>query len=263
MPELPEVETVVRTLAPQLTGRRILAAEFFAPRILRGSQETQPEKFADNEVREVRRHGKNVLIQLSSGLLVVHLGMTGKLLLDAPTGPYTRAIFHLDQGTLVYDDVRQFGRIEWCPELPARLQALGPEPVTIPFEDFWERLQSRKGRIKALLLNQTFLRGVGNIYADEMLFQSGIHPLTLSTRMSRSRACRLHQAMQEVLMLAIEHRGSSISDYVDADGNRGGFQMLHQVYGKEGQPCSRCGSPIRKTVVAQRGTHFCPKCQRA
>ena len=116
--------------------------------------------------------------------------------------------------------------------------------------------------MKALLLNQAFIAGLGNIYVDEILFASGIHPLAMASRLNAARAAKLHQAMVEILTLAIEHRGSSISDYVDADGNRGDFQMLHRVYGREGEPCVNCGTPIKKAVVGGRGTHYCPVCQR-
>jgi len=207
----------------------------------------------------VKRRGKFILIGLDEGLLSVHLGMTGKLLLDGAETPYTHGIFNLDRGVLLYNDPRQFGRIEWN---PARVAKLGPEPLEIGLEEFVTRLRARKTRIKALLLNQTFLAGMGNIYVDEALFISGIHPLTIAAKISPARAAKLHQAIRDVLTLAIEHKGSSISDYVDADGRKGNFQLLHRVYGREGEACTNCGRPITKTVVAQRGTHFCVKCQK-
>jgi formamidopyrimidine-DNA glycosylase len=134
--------------------------------------------------------------------------------------------------------------------------------MVIGLPEFSARLKTRKTRIKALLLNQAFLAGLGNIYVDEILFSSGIHPLAQASRLSAARVAKLHQAMVETLTLAIQHRGSSISDYVDADGNRGDFQMLHRVYGREGEPCVNCGTPIKKVVVAGRGTHYCPVCQK-
>jgi formamidopyrimidine-DNA glycosylase len=188
--------------------------------------------------------------------------MTGKLLLDASPGRHSYGVFHLDHGSLVYDDPRQFGRIEYSPELPERVAALGPDPLTVPLAAFVASLKQHKARIKPLLLNQRFLRGLGNIYADEALFRARIHPKALASRLSRSRAAELHRAIVEILALAIEHRGSSISDYVDAAGGKGSFQQLHLAYGREGQPCSNCGTPIRKILVAQRGTHYCPRCQR-
>ena len=138
---------------------------------------------------------------------------------------------------------------------------LGPEPLEIALEEFRARLR-RKARIKPLLLNQAFLAGLGNIYVDESLFAAGIHPLASAAKLGPARAAKLHQAIREILTEAIASGGSSISDYVDAEGRRGWFQVRHCVYGREGEPCVRCGAPIKKIVVAQRGTHFCPKCQK-
>lgn len=258
MPELPEVETIVNGLVPLLEGRSIERVEVIAPLVAKTSfDQVRPQR-----ILAVRRHGKNVLMECEQGLLSIHLGMTGKLLLNADRTPYTRVVFHLDRGELLYDDVRQFGRLHWHLVMPDRLAALGPDPLSISAEDFVARLRARRGSIKPLLLNQTFLRGLGNIYVDESLFRAGIHPKATAARISKPRALALHAAIQEVLRLAIEHRGSSISDYVDASGERGGFQRFHQVYGKEGDPCAVCGTPIRRIVVGQRGTHFCPRCQR-
>lgn len=263
MPELPEVETVVRSLAPHLPGRTIILAELLAPRILRGSSLTTPDRFDQVLIQSIERHGKNIVLDLSNGVLIIHLGMTGKLLLDASRTPYTRAVFHLDDGRfLVYDDVRQFGRIEWSPALPGRLEELGPDPTNVAFEVFLSRLADRKTKIKPLLLNQSFLRGIGNIYADEALYRAGIHPRTIAGRIKSQRAARLHGAIQDVLQQAIAHRGSSISDYVDAEGEKGSFQQMHQVYGREGKPCPQCGRSIRRIVLGQRSTHYCPRCQR-
>jgi formamidopyrimidine-DNA glycosylase len=191
--------------------------------------------------------------------------MTGRLLYDGVEGPHTHGLFQLaGDALLVYDDPRQFGRIEWSEarEVPGRIAVLGPEPLEISADQFVASLRSRATKVKPLLLNQAFLAGLGNIYVDEALFRASIHPNTSAARISKARALRLHQAIVEVLRVAIEHRGSSISDYVDADGQRGGFQMLHQVYGREAQPCTRCSTPVRRIVVSQRGTHYCPRCQK-
>jgi formamidopyrimidine-DNA glycosylase len=263
VPELPEVETVVRSLAPRLAGRRIVRAAFNSRFVTPGNRKLLASRLAGRTIQNVQRRGKFIVIALDQGSLSVHLGMTGKLLLDAPETGHTHGVFTLDRGTLIYDDPRQFGRIEWNPSLThGRIAALGPEPLEITLDDFLARLRSRHSRIKSLLLNQRFLAGVGNIYADEALFASGIHPLATASRLSAPRAAKLHQAIRETLMLAIEHRGSSISDYVDADGARGNFQVLHRVYGRENEVCLKCSGPIRKIVVAQRGTHFCPRCQK-
>jgi formamidopyrimidine-DNA glycosylase len=259
VPELPEVETVVRSLAPHLTGRRIVSATFSSKFVTPGNRKKLAEKFAGRSILSIRRRGKFILMTLDQGTLAVHLGMTGKLLVDAAQTPYTHGIFTLDRGVLLYDDPRQFGRIEWS---PARVNKLGPEPLEIGLAEFTARLRKRKTKIKPLLLNQTFLAGMGNIYVDEALFLAGIHPLAIASRLTAQRAARLHQAIRDVLTLAIEHRGSSISDYVDADGERGNFQQLHKAYGRGGEPCVNCGTPIKKTTVGQRGTHFCPNCQK-
>ncbi len=259
MPELPEVETVVRSLGPYLAGRKILSAEFTSKIVTPGDRRKLAARLAGRSILKVERRGKFIVISLDAGTLVVHLGMTGKLLMDGQAGVHTHGVFTLDEGVLLYHDPRQFGRIEWN---PSRVAKLGPEPLEIGVDEFRARLRQRKTKVKAVLLNQAFLAGLGNIYVDEALFASGIHPLAIASRLSAPRAARLHQAIREVLTLAIQHRGSSISDYVDADGKRGAFQLLHNVYGREGEPCVACGHAIKKIVVAQRGTHFCAKCQR-
>jgi formamidopyrimidine-DNA glycosylase len=263
VPELPEVETVVRTLAPKLTGRRILDAQFFSHHVVRQNFSALRKRVRNQGVQSVRRHGKFIVLTLDEGALSIHLGMTGKLLLDSEPGPYARAIFKLDQGLLVYDDVRHFGRIEWSAGLLERAEKLGPDALGIPLEDFLKRLKKCNARIKPLLLNQTFVSGMGNIYTDEALYEARIHPRAISSSLSKDRATRLHRAMLDILATAIRLKGSSISDYVDANGQKGTFQLQHQVYGRAGEPCATCGTTIRRIVVGQRGTHYCPKCQRS
>jgi formamidopyrimidine-DNA glycosylase len=261
MPELPEVETVVRTVAPHLAGRRILSAEFTSRFVTPGNRKRLAQRLAGRAVQAIRRRGKFIVMALDRGSLTIHLGMTGRLSIAGEPGEHTRGLFQLDHGVLLYHDPRQFGRIEWSAGEPPRVRALGPEPLEISEEDFRARLR-RRARIKALLLDQTFLAGIGNIYADEILHAAGIHPLAIAARLRPQRAARLHRAIREILTLAIERGGSSISDYVDALGERGWFQLEHRVYGREGEPCRTCGTPVKKILVAQRGTHFCPRCQR-
>ena len=263
MPELPEVETVVRSVAPHIVGRTIEYAEFTSHRVTRGGFETTANAVAGAYIKAVRRRGKQILIELDRGFLYVHLGMTGKLLMNAARTPYTRAVLTLDEGVLIYDDVRQFGRFEYFKALPETIERVGPDALTVDFEAFYQKLKKHRTRIKALLLNQAFVSGVGNIYADELLFAAGIRPTTLASKISRKRAQQMHASLLQILRLAIEHRGSSISDYVDSDGRRGEFQQLHQVYQRTGEPCGACGEPIKRIVVAQRSTHYCPRCQRA
>jgi formamidopyrimidine-DNA glycosylase len=262
VPELPEVETVVRSLAPRLTGRKIEDARFSSHHVVRQKFATLRQRVRGQRVNSVRRHGKFIVMELERGFLTVHLGMTGKLLLDSEPGPYARAVFTLDRGLLVYDDIRHFGRIEWSAQPLERAEKLGPDALSVTLKDFRELLKLRRSRIKPLLLNQRFLRGMGNIYTDEALFEARIHPQAMAASLSRERAARLHQAMVDILNTAIRLKGSSVSDYVDADGQKGSFQQQHQVYGREGEPCSICGTPIRRIVVGQRGTHYCPKCQK-
>ena len=259
MPELPEVETVVRTIAPHIVGRTIVAAHFGSRFVTPGDREALASAVTGRAITKVSRRGKFIWIALDQGSLSIHLGMTGKLLFNAISGPHTHGHFELDAGMLLYEDARQFGRIEWGSE---RIAHLGPEPLEIGKEEFVTLLRSKPTKVKPLLLNQSFLAGLGNIYVDEALFRAGIHPLTKASTISRPRARLLHAAIVELLQSAIAMKGSSISDYVDADGKRGGFQEMHQVYGKEGEPCTRCGKPIRRIVVAQRGTHYCAACQK-
>jgi formamidopyrimidine-DNA glycosylase len=263
VPELPEVETVVRSLRP-LVGRRIVSVEFSNTRILRGGDpDDMAARLAGRRIASLKRYGKFIVAALDrDGYLMMHLGMTGRLLLGGPTGKHTHAVFTLDRGQLLYDDPRQFGCIELSADFPHRVARLGPEPMEIDFPDFAAALKKRKTRIKSLLLNQTFLRGLGNIYADEALFRAGIHPLALTARIHPERARRLHDAIRAVLAEAIEAGGSSISDYVDAEGRKGFFQISHRVYQRTGEPCVVCGAPIRRVIVTQRSSHFCPRCQR-
>jgi formamidopyrimidine-DNA glycosylase len=261
MPELPEVETVVRTVAPYLIGRRIIDARFTSKFVTPGNRAALAEKIKGRRIVSVRRRGKFVVIELDQGTLAIHLGMTGNLLASGKATGHTHGYFTLDDGVLLYNDPRQFGRIEWSPGPAKRVAKLGPEPLEITLEEFQKRMK-RKSRVKPLLMNQAFIAGIGNIYADESLFNSGIHPLAQASRLSALRVAKLHQAIRDILHEAIEHRGSTISDYRDADGACGGFQLLHKAYGREGEPCVICGTAIRKTLVAQRGTHYCPKCQK-
>ncbi len=232
MPELPEVETVVRSIAPHLTGRSIVSARFTSRFVTPGNRSALAARLAGRRVERVFRRGKFIILDLDQGTLAVHLGMTGKLLVGGVAGEHTHAVFTLDDGTILYDDPRQFGKIEWSAGPPKRAARLGPEPLEITLDEFRARLR-RKARMKPLLLNQTFLAGLGNIYVDESLFAAGIHPLASAAKLGPARAAKLHQAIREILTEAIASGGSSISDYVDAEGRRGWFQVRHCVYGRE------------------------------
>jgi formamidopyrimidine-DNA glycosylase len=276
MPELPEVETIARGVNERLRGDRIVEVWF--------SSHTQPFKtppalqasgLEGKTILGVRRVGKHIVCDLGGPKMpeqpaaqwIVHLGMTGRLLVTTPEGPvepHTHARLTLASGReLRFVDPRRFGRLEFR-EL-SRNQAFegpGSEPLTITPEDFAELFRGRKLAIKAALLNQTLLHGVGNIYADESLFRAGIRPKRMAGRLKKAELIRLHGAILEVLRQAIELGGSSVSDYVDANGVRGFFQLEHKVYLRTGQPCLVCGTPIRRILLAGRGTHFCTVCQR-
>src|SRR5947209_1184277 len=220
-------------------------------------------RLAGRKIAGVKRYGKFILISLQgSGYLLIHLGMTGRLLLGGAPGKHTHAIFTLDRGVLLYDDSRQFGSVQVFEEFPARVAKLGPEPLEISYDDFAAGLKRRKTRIKTLLLNQMFVRGVGNIYADEALFRAGIHPEAIRSRLRGDRPRKLWKAITAVLTEAIEAGGPSISAYVDAEGRKGFFQFSHRVYQRTGEPCLNCGATIRRVLVAQRSSHYCPKCQK-
>jgi len=252
MPEGPEVENLVRSLAPHLRDRTIVAVEGWqGPESWRGP-------LVGKTIRDVRRYGKYIVLDFDDGMLQVHLRMTGKLLLNGEATPYTRVTFTLDQGTLLYDDIRRFGRLRWMAVLPEQ----GPDPLEMTAAEFVEHLRGRRRRIKPLLLDQKCLRGLGNIYVDESLFAAGVHPLATASRVSATKLGRLHSAVVAILREAIAAGGSSISDYVDGDGRPGSYQERHQVYGRAGEPCPRCGRAIERMRVGQRGTHFCPRCQR-
>jgi formamidopyrimidine-DNA glycosylase len=251
VPELPEVETVVRSIAP-LTGQRILSAEFRNLRILRGG---------DPDAMSARLQGRRIVALQRYGKFIV-ASIEGGLLLGGAAGKHTHAIFTFDRATLLFDDSRQFGCIEFSEDFPHRVARLGPEPLEIPFDQFAAALHRHKTRIKSLLLNQTFVRGVGNIYADEALFRAGIHPMALTQRIRRDRARKLYDAIIAVLTEAIAAGGSSISDYVDAEGRKGFFQISHRVYQRTGEPCTACRTLIRRVIVTQRSSHFCPHCQK-
>ncbi|MCX6605887.1 MAG: bifunctional DNA-formamidopyrimidine glycosylase/DNA-(apurinic or apyrimidinic site) lyase [Acidobacteria bacterium] len=259
MPELPEVETIVRALAVRLQGATVTSAKYWPSRVFRG---VTPPPLDGAFVKEVRRHGKFVLIELNRGYLAIHLGMTGKLLFDVPQNKYTRAQWLFDGLLLSLEDIRQFGRVIWSEGLPEGLRLLGPDPLEISSREFVTRARSHRTGIKSLLLAQTFVRGLGNIYVDELLFRASVHPTHSSASLSQKQLTHMWQEMRALLEEAIEGGGSSISDYVDTAGRQGTFQREHRVYGRAGEPCLACGSPIQKITLAQRGTHFCPVCQK-
>ncbi|MBI3667589.1 MAG: bifunctional DNA-formamidopyrimidine glycosylase/DNA-(apurinic or apyrimidinic site) lyase [Acidobacteria bacterium] len=263
MPELPEVETIVRGLAPRLFHRRIAGVELRQPRVVVGDV----GRAAGYQITSVTRRGKHIIFELEKkgrkARLLIHLGMTGQLVMDAAPGRHTHAIFSLEGAPpLLYNDTRQFGRLQLTEQLPARLSRLGPDPFEVGEEEFVRRFRARRAMAKALLLNQAFLSGLGNIYTDEALFRARIHPRAISSRLRPARVAALYRAILEVLEESIRLGGTSVSDYVSSDGRRGRFQLRLKVYRRSGQPCPLCGALIRRILVASRGTHFCPQCQK-
>ncbi len=269
MPELPEVETIVRDLRRQLPGRRIVRVELGRKRVLKTPPRKIVQALEGAVVESVERWGKNIVLRAAQDgpvWWVIHLGMSGRLTVEPAAEdrlPHTHGIFTLESGEeLRYTDPRMFGRIEVWAKLPDRLRKLGPEPLEISEDDFVAALRARRARLKALLLDQRFVRGVGNIYADESLFRAGLHPAAIGSRVSKVRAAGLHAALRKVLIEAIESRGSSVRDYVDGRGEAGRFQFEHRVYGRAGEKCLKCRRILRGAVIAGRGTTYCPRCQK-
>ena len=274
MPELPEVETVVRGLRAEVCGRRFVAVRLGKTDFMDDPAAIQRE-LPGRQIERVERYGKFLVMRLgpangagSAASLLLHLCMTGQISPRRPeeTAPlHTHAYLSLDDGReLRYTDVRRFGRMAFLAEgqLEAELGRLGLDPFETGREKFCAHLSGRQAMIKALLLDQHTLRGLGNIYADESLWRARIHPRRQAARLSREQLARLHAALQHVLKAAIKLRGSSISDFVDAEGRPGEYQQRHRAYGREGKDCYRCGSKIRRVIVAGRSSYFCPRCQR-
>jgi formamidopyrimidine-DNA glycosylase len=270
MPELPEVETVANGVHARVHGRTIVAVWTSGkPQTFKSPETEIAETLTGTRVESVRRVGKTIVMSLSRGPeemsaeFLIHLGMTGRLLVskaEVPLPPHTHAVLTLDDSREVrFVDPRRFGRLSVRTDAYA---GPGTEPLTIPLPDFIALFRNRRTPIKAALLNQSLLHGVGNIYADESLFRAGIRPRRHAGRLTRAELGRLRTALDEVLRHAIVLGGSSVSDYVDADGVRGFFQLEHRVYMRTGLPCLVCGTPIRKIAIGGRSTHFCLNCQR-
>ena len=274
MPELPEVETIRSRLAPALAGRRFERVEISDSRLTRP---VPPDAVADalegERVADVRRRGKYLVVVFESGRhLLVHLRMTGNVLHPAPEGreddPHVRAVVRLDDGSdVLYRDVRRFGT--WDLLEPGELDAyfaarrLGVEPLGRSFTaaTLARALAGRKTPVKAALLDQRAAAGIGNIYADEALWYARIHPLTPAGQLPEEQVAALREGVRKALHLGIRRQGATLRDYRGADGSPGSMQDEFRVYGREGEPCERCGTPIVKTRVAGRGTWFCPVCQ--
>ena len=270
MPELPEVETIANGLNKRVQNDRIESVWIGKKKEPLKSPAAEIERALEGTlIAGVRRVGKHIVFDLKPergpGIRqwIVHLGMTGRMLVTAPETEiekHTHLIAKLSSGReLRFVDPRRFGRLEVRNEAFA---GPGTEPLLVEREDFIKLFRKSKAPIKAALLNQKLLHGVGNIYADESLFRARIRPRRRAHTLTRSELEKLHSAVRKVLQEAIAAGGSSISDYVDADGEAGFFQIQHRVYGREGEACLVCKSPIKKIVVGGRGTHYCAKCQK-
>lgn len=271
MPELPEVETLVRGLRAKITGRTVQSVRLGKTDFMDNPAEIERD-LPGMTIRSVTRHGKFFSLSLTNGArqrrLFVHLGMTGHLGSFAPAEPepkHTHLVAALDDGReLRYTDPRRFGRIALFTEeqFAQNLALAGAEPLEISRGAFRELLAGRDARIKAVLLDQHRLGGIGNIYADESLWRARVHPAAKARRLEARQVEALRRAIQKILAEAIELRGSSISDYRDAEGVPGEFQQRHRAYGREGKPCFRCRAAIRRTLVAGRSSYYCPVCQK-
>ena len=274
MPELPEVETVANGVNTRVRGQRITRVWTSGkPQTFKSPEEEIAESLTGATIEHVRRVGKSIVFDLTRGKkrspqFLVHLGMTGRLLVsqpEVPLPPHTHAVLTLaDKREIRFVDPRRFGRLSIVPLEGKDGQGYtgpGKEPRTISADEFAQLFRGRKIAIKAALLNQSILHGVGNIYADEALFRAAIRPRHAAGRLTRDELNRLHATLQQVLAHAIQLGGSSVSDYVDADGVRGFFQLEHKVYGRAGEKCTVCKSPLKKLTVGGRTTVYCPHCQ--
>ena len=265
MPELPEVETVANGVHERVHGQRIESVWTSGkPQTFKSPESEIAEVLTGARIERVRRVGKTIVMSVGNGYeFLIHLGMTGRLLVSAPAvemPAHTHAVLALSGGNeLRFVDARRFGRLS---VRAAGYDGPGAEPLTIGEDEFVGLFRGRKTAIKAALLNQSLLHGVGNIYADESLFRAGIRPRRQAGRLTRAELLRLRAELIVVLRHAIELGGSSVSDYVDADGVRGFFQLEHKVYGRAGQNCLDCGTGLKKLVVGGRTTVYCPGCQR-
>jgi formamidopyrimidine-DNA glycosylase len=304
MPELPEVETVARGIDARVRGRAVTSVWFSSkPEPFRSAPETIAAVLTGSTIQRAHRVGKHIVVDLAlagaksprrkstravedrnegarTAQWLIHLGMTGQLLVagpDTPLAAHTHAVLQLDDGREIrFVDPRRFGRLSvihpqviddpsgrnGAATLAGKFAGKGQEPLGISAEAFRELFRGRQAPIKSALLNQSLLQGVGNIYADESLFRAGIRPRRRAHRLMAGELSRLRTALQSVLREAIAAGGSSVSDYVDADGERGFFQLRHRVYRRTGKPCLVCGTPITRILLGGRGTHFCRICQR-
>jgi formamidopyrimidine-DNA glycosylase len=265
MPELPEVQTVVDTLKPKVIGKTIIGIRLNRSDILRPAGFDLPSQLQGINIRKLHRRGKRIVVQLDDGnRFYIHLGMTGRLTMemaDAPLLPHTHLVLQLADGEVRFRDPRRFGGIWWLGLEESSDGEMGPEPLTIRPSQLAQRLGKTTRAVKSALLDQSVVAGLGNIYVDESLFRARIHPLRPANTLEEDEIARLNRAIKTTLRRALRHRGSTLRDYFDAEGNPGAFQKLHAVYDRTGQKCRRCRTRIVRVVLGGRSTHFCPNCQ--
>jgi formamidopyrimidine-DNA glycosylase len=265
MPELPEVQTVVDTLQPAVIGREILGVVLRRKDVLTPAGFDLAAALTGRSVENIHRRGKRIIIQLSdANRFYIHLGMTGRLSMErasAASLPHTHLLIDFDIGQMRFRDPRRFGGIFWLGLDDAGDRNMGPEPLTLRTGQLAKQLAGTTRAIKNALLDQSVIAGLGNIYVDESLFVAGIHPLVAANELTDEQIVRLNRAIKNVLRKALHHRGSTLRDYFDANGNPGGFQKLHAVYDRAELPCRKCKTPIERFVLGGRSTHFCPRCQ--
>jgi len=269
MPELPEVETVKNELSPYILGRRIIGITLLWEGIVKQPQAGEfRSRVSGREITGISRHGKYLIFSLDGDdLLIIHLKMTGSLLIgqDSSEPPkYTRAIIHLDRDTSIFfRDPRKFGAMWLARDKNTVVDKLGPEPLTAEFTSrvLAERLAKRSAPIKALLCDQGFIAGIGNMYADEALFAARIHPLRPGSSLSRDEVERLYHAIRQILWTAIGNKGASVENYFRPDGTLGTAHFEFRVAHRGGESCPNCGTPIERLPIRNRGSYFCPKCQ--
>ena len=265
MPELPEVQTVVDTLRPKIVGKRVRAVNLRRPDILQPLGFDLEHQLSGQTIASIERRGKKIVVELGNqNRLYVHLGMTGRLTVESKTAellPHTHLILGFTGYEVRFRDPRRFGGVFWLGRERHADERMGPEPLSIRSSQLAQRLARTTRAIKNALLDQSLIAGLGNIYVDESLFRAGIHPLIRADRLKSEDVARLNRAIKTTLRRALRHRGSTLRDYFDANGEAGAFQKLHAVYDREGTPCRRCRTPIERIVLGGRSTHFCPQCQ--
>ncbi|WP_107688445.1 bifunctional DNA-formamidopyrimidine glycosylase/DNA-(apurinic or apyrimidinic site) lyase [Neisseria wadsworthii] len=273
MPELPEVETTLRGVSPHITGKTVAAVNIRQPKLRWPIPAHLADTLHDQPVTHCTRRAKYLLIHFQTGILIIHLGMSGSLRIFTPNaapppGKHDHADIAFADGTIMrYHDPRRFGAILWFAGIAEQhplLSKCGPEPLSEAFspEYLYQSLKKRKCAVKLAIMDNALVVGVGNIYANESLFRAAVSPKRQACKVSQKEAAALCAHIKTVLQRAIDTGGSTLRDFVDSEGNSGYFQQEYAVYGRHNQPCPRCGQPIRKETIGQRGTFYCPNCQK-